>query len=288
MTRALWLLLAFLLCTAAGEGAPLAIVAAENFYGDVAGQIGGPDVKVVSILSNPDQDPHLFEASASTARLLASADVVIFNGADYDPWMEKLLGASPASGRQTIEVASLVHRKSGGNPHLWYDPATMPILAKTVATLLARRDPANRAGYEQRLAAFESSLKPLTDKIAALKQVYAGAPVTATEPVFGYMAAAIGLDMRNEGFQLAIMNGTEPSPSQIAAFQRDLRNRAVRVLLYNSQTSQDLTERMRRIAKESGLPVVGVSETEPANLRFQDWMLSQLEALETGLLRSRP
>jgi zinc/manganese transport system substrate-binding protein len=164
----------------------------------------------------------------------------------------------------------------------------MPILAKTVATLLARRDPANRAGYEQRLAAFESSLKPLTDKIAALKQVYAGAPVTATEPVFGYMAAAIGLDMRNEGFQLAIMNGTEPSPSQIAAFQRDLRNRGVRVLLYNSQTSQDLTERMRRIAKESGLPVVGVSETEPANLRFQDWMLSQLEALETGLLRSRP
>src|SRR5690242_16076983 len=119
---------------------PIAIVAAENFYGDAAEQVGGSAVKVTSILSNPDQDPHLFEASASTARDLAAARIVIYNGADYDPWMGKLLSASRATGRITIEVAKLVGKKAGDNPHLWYDPATMPAVAKALAAQLAKLD----------------------------------------------------------------------------------------------------------------------------------------------------
>lgn len=267
---------------------PLAIVAAENFYGDVAEQIGSPLVKVTSILTNPDQDPHLFEASASTARSLATAKIVIFNGADYDPWMSKMLAASRASGRITIEVAKLVGKKAGDNPHLWYDPKTMPALAKALAAGLAKLDPAHASDYETRRGAFEGSLRPLNDKIAVLRRQYAGATVTATEPVFGYMAEAITLKVRNERFQLAVMNSTEPSASDIAAFQRDLKTRAVKVLLYNNQTSEELTQRMQAIAKEAGVPVVGVSETEPAGTTFQDWMLSQLTALETGLSGKQP
>ena len=262
---------------------PVTIVAAENFYGDVAKQLGGADVSVTSILTNPDQDPHLFEASASTARRIAEARIVIFNGADYDPWMPKLLSASPRSSRKVIEVATLVHKKAGDNPHLWYDPSAMPAVATTLVALLATVDSNRRADYERLLSKFEGSLKPLNEKVAALRQKYAGVSITATEPVFGYMATAIGLDMRNENFQLAIMNGSEPSPSQIAAFENDLRTGAVKVLLYNNQVSEEMTKKMQTIAKDSRVPVVGISETEPPGTRFQDWMLSQLNALEAAL-----
>jgi zinc/manganese transport system substrate-binding protein len=285
-------ILAFALATslglAAAKAEPIAVVAAENFYGDVAEQVGGSAVKVTSILTNQDQDPHLFEASASTARALAEARIVIYNGADYDPWMSKLLSASRATGRITIEVAKLVGKKAGDNPHLWYDPATMPAVAKALAAQLAKLDPDHRSDYEARRDAFDASLKPIDEKIAALRQRYAGTAITATEPVAGYMAEAIHLKVRNPRFQLAIMNNTEPSASEIAAFQKDLKTRAVKVLLYNSQTSEELTEKMRSIAKGSGVPIVGVTETEPAGKKYQDWMLSELAALETGLSGKQP
>jgi zinc/manganese transport system substrate-binding protein len=283
MPKILLFVLAAVLTLTAARAEPVKIVAAENFYGDVAKQLGGANVSVSSILTNPDQDPHLFEASASTARSIADARIIIFNGADYDPWMVKLFSASPRSGREVIEVAALVDKKAGDNPHLWYDPNAMPALAKRLTALLATVDSDHRADYQQRLTRFERTLKPLDEKIAMLRQKYAGVPVTATEPVFGYMATAIGLNMRNEDFQLAIMNNSEPSPSQIAAFEKDLRSRAVKVLLYNNQASEETTKKMQAIAKDAGVPVVGISETEPPGTTFQDWMLSQLNALDAAL-----
>ena len=264
---------------------PIKVVAAENFYGDIARQIGGGEVAVTSILSNPDQDPHEFEASPSTAREFANGALVIVNGAGYDPWAEKLLSASPAPSRAIIVVAALLHRKAGDNPHLWYDPATMPALAEALAAKFARLDPAHQADYVQRLARFQKSMQLLGERIAELRGKYSGTPVTATEPVFGYMAAALGLDMRNLAFQLAVMNDTEPGAAAIAAFEQDLRARTVKILLYNSQTSEALTRRMQKIATESGVPVVGVSETEPRGKDYQDWMLSQLDLLDRALAR---
>jgi zinc/manganese transport system substrate-binding protein len=159
----------------------------------------------------------------------------------------------------------------------------MPAVAKALAATLARLDPDHRAGYEQRLVAFLASLEPLQAKIAAMRKQYVGTPVTATEPVFGYMAAALGLKMRNERFQLAVQNDTEPTPSQIAAFQKDLKTHAVKVLLYNSQTEEELTKKMRELAQQSGIPVVGVSETAPPATKYQDWMVKQLNALDAAL-----
>jgi zinc/manganese transport system substrate-binding protein len=281
------LILGWLLACAAGVAtagaAPLNIVAAENFYGDVARQIGGAQVSVTSILSNPDQDPHEFEASPSTARALAGARLVIYNGADYDPWTVKLLSASPSQAREIIVVATLIHKKAGDNPHLWYEPGTMPALAAALADTLSKLDPAHRGEFTQRLAAFRQSLMPLSNRIAELREKYAGIRVTATEPVFGYMAAALGLDMRNPGFQLAVMNDTEPSVADVANFEQDLRSRTVKALIYNSQTSDALTRRMRAIATASGVPVVGVSETEPGGKDYQEWMISQLDALGRAL-----
>ena len=267
----------------AAHADPIKVVAAENFYGDVIQQIGGANVSVTSILTNPDQDPHEFEASASTARAIADARLVVYSGADYDPWAVKLLSASKSPSRQVIEVAKLVHKKAGDNPHVWYDPATMPAFATAVAAVLVKLDPAHQADYKAGLAAFTTSMATLDDRVAALRKAYAGTPATATEPVFGYMADAVGLKMRNGRFQIAVMNDTEPSAAEIAAFEKDLRTHAVKVLLYNSQTSEALTERMKKIAQDAGVPVVGVTETEPPGQNYQAWMLSQLDALDKAL-----
>jgi zinc/manganese transport system substrate-binding protein len=269
--------------SAQSGGAPLSVVAAENFYGDVVQQLGGTNVKVMSILTNPDQDPHLFEASASTARALAEAKLVVYNGIDYDPWMEKLLAAHKAPDRKIIVVATLLHRKTGDNPHLWYDPATMPAVAASVTAALEAADPAHGAEYEQRRDAFLASLQPMKAKIESIRQKYPKIVVTATEPVFGYMADALGFTMRNRPFQIAVMNDTEPSPSQIVAFEKDLKSRTVKILFYNNQTTGDLTARLQKLAQDSKVAIVGVTETAPPNTKYQDWMMQQLDAVEKAL-----
>jgi zinc/manganese transport system substrate-binding protein len=261
--------------TRAADG-KLSVVAAENFYGDVARQIGGDDVAVASVMSNPDQDPHLFETTPSTVRQIAAAQVVILNGADYDPWMDKLLKASPKAGRTAIVVADLVSKKAGDNPHLWYDPGTMPAAARALAEAFAKADPAHKERYATRLKTFLASLKPIDDKIAAIRDKFAGTTVTASEPVFGYMANALGLKMRNESFQLSIMNDTEPSAHDVAAFQDDLKGHKVRVMFYNKQASNKAVQTLVDLAHASKIPVVGVTETAPPNLSYQEWMLGEL------------
>lgn len=271
---------ALLICLGTAHAAP-SLVAAENIYGDVAAQIGGPDVTVTSILNRPGQDPHLFEASASAARALADADITIEEGGGYDPWMDSLLDASPRPGRRSLVVTALMHK--GGNPHLWYDPATMPVVASAIAQAMAQADPAHAAGFAARLAQFEQSLAPLHAKIAALRTRFAGIPIAATEPVFTPMAEALGLVMREVPFQLAVMNGTEPSASDVARFEDDLRTRRVRALIVNTQVSDAATQRLAALARQSGIPVVGVTETLPAAQNFQTWMLDELDKLDLAL-----
>jgi zinc/manganese transport system substrate-binding protein len=266
---------------------PLTIVAAENFYGDIAKRVAGPHAEVVSILSNPDQDPHLFEADPNTAKALADARVVISNGADYDPWMDKLLGAAKQENRDVIVAADLVGKKAGDNPHLWYDPATMTAVANRLADDLGRADTVHKADYDANAKALAAALNPLTAKVAAMRKEFAGTPVTASEPVFGYMSGLLGLDMRNPSFQTAVMNNTEPSPADVAAFEDDLKGHKVRAMLYNSQADDEAVKRLVGIARASRVPVVGVSETEPAGTSYEQWMLEQLTQLEKALSSGR-
>jgi len=261
----------------------IAVVAAENFYGDVAQQIGGGRISVTSILSNPDQDPHLFEITPAIVRQIAAAQIVVYNGAAYDPWMENVLKVTPKSGRAVIVAADLVHKKAGDNPHLWYDPPTMPTVATAIAEALGAADPAHRDEYAARLEAFLASLSPLNEKIAAIRDRYAGTPVAASEPVFGYMAAALKLKMEEGLFQTAVMNDTEPAASAFALFEDDLKMHKVRVLFYNKQASNNLVQRLVQLARASEIPVVGVTETCPPGLSYQDWMMNELSATEKAL-----
>ncbi|MGB6535247.1 MAG: zinc ABC transporter substrate-binding protein [Xanthobacteraceae bacterium] len=267
----------------AASGGRIAIVAAENFYGDVARQIGGDRVEVDSILRNPAQDPHLFEASPSDVRAVAGAQIVIYNGADYDPWMAKLVAATRKGGRTVIVAAALTHKNAGDNPHLWYDPSTMPVVAAAIASALSAADPAHKADYAARLQRFTASLAPLDEKIATIRKKYAGAAVAATEPVFGAMATALDLKMHDRTFQIAVMNDTEPSARALAAFEHELKTHAVRVLFYNEQASNNLVRHLLDLARASKIPVVGVTETEPPGRSYQDWMMSELDATERAL-----
>jgi zinc/manganese transport system substrate-binding protein len=288
----LWLslvLLGSVACSGAGVGGhagssgALKIVAAENFYGDIAKQIGGPAVEVTSIISDPNTDPHEYETSTENAKAVADARLVIENGAGYDSFMDKLLAASPNNGRRVINAASLLGKKEGDNPHVWYDISGMIQVADQITQALQTLDPANSDAYAGRNADFKRSLQPIQDRMSAIKAAYAGTHLTQTEPVFGYMGDALGLVIDDGEFQHAIEEGTDPSPQAVARINQEISSRAVRALLYNSQTTNPVTANVKNLASQNNVPIVGVSETEPANQTYQSWMLSELSALEQAL-----
>jgi zinc/manganese transport system substrate-binding protein len=273
---------------ARAASASLPVVAAENFYGDLLAQIGGDRVHVTSILSNPNADPHEYESGVRDATAVAQARLVVLNGLGYDSWMQKLLAASPRRDRQVVNVgAGLLHLREGDNPHVWYKPQTFPLLARVIAAGLGKADPAGKGYYAARLARFNRSLLPLQKEFAALRRRYAGTYVLATERVFGYAAAAIGLHIPNPAFQQAIEDGNDPSPQAVAEFEGDVTRRRARLLLYNTQAVSPLAAHMRDLARKNHIPVVGVSETEPPGQNYQQWQLSQLHAIDQALATGR-
>jgi zinc/manganese transport system substrate-binding protein len=278
------LIVLFSLALTRPAAAEIKIVAAENFYGVVAQQIAGSDAEVTSILSNPNQDPHEFTTNAATAKAVADADIVIYSGIGYDAWMEKLLGTQGRPGRVVINVSSLIGAKDGDNPHIWYDPRTMPALADKLAEALAERIAQRRPIFQMKVSDFKKSMQPEIDKIAALKAAYQDTPVTATEPVFGYMADALGFKMLNDDFQVNVMNDTEPSAAETAAFEKSLATKSVKLLFYNSQVTDPATDRIKKLAQKAGVPIVGVTETQPPDQKtYVGWMLHELHAVEAGL-----
>lgn len=270
----------------AATAAPIRILAAENFYGEAAKAVGGDRVTVDSVLIAPGTDPHDFDPPPSVVGDVANADVVIFNGADYDHWMEHLLEASAAPDRAVIDVASLVGHKAGDNPHVWYDPAAMPAAAKALAETLSKRDPDGASTYAANRDAYLATLAPIADKVAEVRARFAGAPVVATEPVFGYMAEALGLKMENEDFQRAIMNETEPAARDVAAMEDAIRGGKVKVLFYNAQVEDAFTQNLAALAKKSGVPIVSVTETKPEGKTFADWMTDEIDATAKALSKA--
>lgn len=265
------------------SAAPITILAAENFYGEAARAIGGDRVAVDSVAIPPGTDPHEYEPTPSVARAIADAQIVIVNGADYDPWAERLVAASRRADRVVIDVAALSGHKAGDNPHVWYDPAAMPALANGLAERLIALDPDGKATYEANRDATLAALAPIAAHVADLRARFAGAPVAATEPVFGYMAEAIGLEMTNEAFQQAVMNETEPAARDVAAMEDAIRNGKVKALFYNSQVEDAFTRHLADLARQSGVPLVPVTETMPEGKTFAAWMTDTLDLTSKAL-----
>jgi zinc/manganese transport system substrate-binding protein len=287
--RTVIVLASILLLSACGSStattATVDVVAAENTYGNIAAQIGGPHVSVTSILTSPSADPHLFEPGTSSGLAVARAQVVLQNGLGYDAFMTKLEDAAPSKGRLVVTVADVlgVHGKDA-NPHLWYDVPRLDRIAGAIAGAFTRADPSHAAAYSRGLHRFERSLAPLRREVATIHARFGGARVAYTEPVPGYLLTAAGLDnLAPDAFTRPIEEGTEPSPSAVAAMNALVSQRRIRVLLYNRQAVSPITARLRAAARSAGIPVVPVSETLPAHLSFQQWQLAQARALAAAL-----
>jgi zinc/manganese transport system substrate-binding protein len=263
------------------------VVAAENVYGNIAAQIGGPHAAVTSILTSPNADPHLFEPDTSNGLAVAEAKVVLQNGLGYDAFMTKLENAAPSSDRAVVTMADVlgVHGKDA-NPHLWYDVPQLDRIAEATAAALAHADPHHAIAYRRGLHRFERSLGPLRREVAGIRARFHGVPVAYTEPVPGYLVTAAGLrNLAPDSFTRPIEEGTEPSPGGVAAMTSLIAHHRIRVLLYNSQAVSPITARLRAAAESAGIPVLPMRETLPMGQTFQQWQLGQARALTAALAR---
>jgi zinc/manganese transport system substrate-binding protein len=271
---------------AAASTAKITAIGAENEYASVIAQVGGKYVQASSIMSNPNTDPHAFEASPAVAREISAAKLVVQNGVGYDDWATTIENAAPGDGREVINVQQLLGLPdSTPNPHLWYKPGTMPAGAGAIAAGLGQIDPAHASYYKANAASFTASLSVWTKALAAFKSAHGGTPVATTEPVADYMLQAAGADnLTPWTFQADIMNGTDPSPQDVSIQKSLFTGHKVKVFLYNQQVTDSLTESYIKLANENGIPVVGVYETMPVpGFDYQSWMTAEVSALSKAV-----
>jgi zinc/manganese transport system substrate-binding protein len=267
----------------------LDVVAAEDFWGSIARQLGGDRVQVTSIVTNPAADPHDYEPTAEDARTLAGAQVAIVNGIGYDEWASKLLAASPDPERLEIDVGDLLGLEAGDNPHQWYSPTSVQRVIGQISRVYEQADPGHDAYYERLRRRFESAgLARYHRLIAQIRSRYSGTPVGASESIVEPLAPALGLRLLTpSGFLDAIAEGTEPTPADKATTDRQVADRRIAVWVYNSQNATPDVQRLNDAAKAAGVPIATVTETlTPEGASFQAWQVRELEGLRAALARA--
>jgi zinc/manganese transport system substrate-binding protein len=271
--------------SAAAPGA-VNVVASSNVWGDITKQIGGEHVNVTSILSDPNADPHQYEADAKTGAAISKAQLVVENGLGYDDFMDKLLAASPNANRTVLNAADVMKISgSDANPHIWYAIAKIPDVASAIADQLGKLDPADAGAFTANAKTFTDSLTPITAAIDNIKAKYPGAPVGYTERVPGYLVEAAGLKLATPAsFAQSIEDGNDPSVADNSAMDAALTGKTIKVLLYNGQVTSPATDAVKQLAQSAGVPIVGVTETlPPTDKNFQAWQLRQINEITTAL-----
>jgi zinc/manganese transport system substrate-binding protein len=261
------------------------VVAAENFWGSIAAQLGGTHVNVISIVTDPNADPHEFETNTGDALDFAHANYVILNGAGYDTWGQKLLAANPSNGRNVLNVADLLGKTEGDNPHFWYDPDYVQQVINQITGDYQSLDPTDAAYFSTQQTALENALTPYRQLIQSIKQTYGGTQIGGTESIVVYLADALGLDLISPpDFMNAVSEGNDPPTQSVAAFEQQINHKQISVLIYNNQTATAVTTNLKQLATAQDIPVVGISETmEPPDTTFQNWQYTQLTALQSAL-----
>lgn len=261
------------------------VVAGEGFWGSIAAQLGGSRVSVQSVVTDPNADPHEYESSPQDARAFAAARLVILNGAGYDAWGEKLLDANPVSGRVVVNVAALLGKKQGDNPHFWYDPDFVSRVADRITAEYRAIDSADASFFDQLRTRLATAFQPYLSEISTIKLQYARVPVGSTESLFVYMAGALELNLTTSpAFMGAVAAGNDPPASAVVELRNQISGRQIKVLVYSTQTVTQVTTDMKDLAAQNYIPSVGFSETlQPASSSFEDWQLKQLLTLEHAL-----
>ena len=271
--------------SAAGSG-PLQVVAAENFWGSIAAQLGGGEVRVQSIISNPNTDPHSYEPTAQDARTMAGARLAIVNGVGYDEWASKLLAASPAEGRVVLNVGDLLRLKDGDNPHRWYFPANVFAVVRQIVADYDRLRPSARSYFAQRQRVFETSDLARYDQLRReIRARYAGVPVGYSESIFQGLGEDLGLKLLTPySFVKAIAEGTEVTAQDKRAVDSQAEHREIAVWVFNSQNVTPDVQRANELARAAHIPIATVTETlSPASDSFEQWQVAELEGLRRAL-----
>ncbi|MCC9306113.1 zinc ABC transporter substrate-binding protein [Kitasatospora sp. RB6PN24] len=272
--------------SAAGGSKVIQVVAAENFWGSIATQLGGAHAKVTSIITNPDTDPHSYEPTAADGRTIAGADYAITNGIGYDAWSDKLLAANPAGGRTVLKVGDLLGKKEGDNPHQWYSADSVHKVIDQITADYKKIDPADAAYFDTQKNSFETQTLAKYNQLEAdIKAKYAGTPIGASESIVTPLAESVGLKMLTpETFLDAESEGTDPTAADKATIDQQISGKQIKIYVFNTQNSDPDVVAQVNAAKAQGIPVAQVTETlAPANATFQDWQTQQLQGIEDAL-----
>jgi zinc/manganese transport system substrate-binding protein len=218
------------------------------------------------------------------ARTVSNSQMIVYNGVGYDGWMDKLISADSSSkSKSIIKVADdVMGKKDGDNEHVWYNPDTMPKLAYKLADNLAKLDPSQAQTYHKNAQTFIASLVKFQKKVQKLKQI-SGVKIDVSEPVFDYMANALNMSVNDPKFSKAIDEGTDPSASDVAQLQSDIKGKNIKLFVYNIQNSSPTVDNLVKMAENSGVPIVKVTETEPKGKTYLQWMDDQLDQVSKAL-----
>lgn len=266
------------------------VVAAENFWGSLVSQLGGSHVSVTSIVSDPNTDPHEYQANESDAIAITNAQYVILNNVGYDDWATGIVQADGDTNQTVLNIGDYlgVSVDGGivtGNPHLWYNPTYVREAIAWMYDNLTTIAPGLTGYFTNQYNNLTASLNSTYAWVTQIKEAFAGTEVASTESIFVYLANATGLDLVSPpAFMEAIAEGNDPPDSSVVQFQCQLQSGSVHVLVYNAQTVTPITSQMKSIAQESNVTVISVTETiQPPTASFQLWMTGQLLSLYNAL-----
>ena len=275
--------------SATSSSGKLNVVAAEDFWGSIAEQLGGEKVAVMNIITNPAADPHDYEPTSEDAKTLAGAQMSIVNGIGYDEWASKLLAASPESSRTELTVGDVLGLKDGDNPHQWYSPISVHKVIDAIVADYKEALPGNDAYFDEQQEAFETEgLAEYNELISQITFTYSGTPVGASESIFEPLAPSLGLKLITpKGFMDGIAEGTEPTPSEKASADEQIKDHLIKLWVYNSQNATPDVKRLNEEAEAAGIPIATVTETmTPEGASFQQWMARELKGIEAALAKA--
>jgi zinc/manganese transport system substrate-binding protein len=271
----------------AGSSRVIQVVAAENFWGSIAAQVGGRHARVVSIITSPTADPHVYEPTAADARTIVQSQLVIENGVGYDPWAARMLATS--SGQTVLDVGEVVGVPVGGNPHRWYNPADVQAVIATLVADFSRIDPADRAYFRAQAARFDHiALRRYHALISTIRSKYAGTPVGASESIFAMLAPALGLKLITpDSFLKAISEGTDVTAADKLTIDNQIRKHLIKIYVYNSQNITHDVQVQLAEAKAQHIPTATITETlVPPTSSYQAWQVRQLQGIEAALAKA--
>jgi zinc/manganese transport system substrate-binding protein len=266
------------------------VVAAENFWGSLVSQLGASHVRVTSIITDPNTDPHEYQSNDSDAIAIKDAQYLILNNVGYDTWATALIAADGESNQTVLNIGdylgtSVTGGIVSGNPHQWYNPTYVREAVTWMYDNLSAIAPSLTGYFTAQYNNLTASLNSLYSEVTTIKNDFAGTVVASTESIFVYLANATGLDLVSPpAFMEAVAEGNDPPDQSVVQFQCQLESGHVRVLVFNAQTVTPITTSMKEIAQAHNVTVMSVTETiVPPTATFQQWMGGQLNALYVSL-----